>query len=151
MHIQLDDITHPQVLALLQEHLDDMHAWSPPESVHALDVRKLRAPNISFFTAWEGGKLLATGAIKEINAAHAEIKSMRTPKALRGKGAARAMLSHLLTHARAKGYERVSLETGSQDEFKPARSLYASGGFVVCGPFEGYEEDVYSVFMTLAL
>ncbi len=156
MNIRLDDITHPQVLALLQEHLDDMYAWSPPESVHALDVSKLKLPSIAFFTAWEGdpasdGVLLATGAIKEINAQHAEIKSMRTPKALRGKGAARAMLHHLLAHAKAKGYQRLSLETGSQAEFEPARNLYASAGFAVCGPFEGYEEDVYSVFMTLAL
>jgi putative acetyltransferase len=151
MHIQLDDITHPQVLALLQEHLDDMYAWSPPESVHALDVSKLKVPSIAFFTAWECDTLLATGALKRIDVSHAEIKSMRTPKALRGKGAAKAMLAHLLAHARAQGFSRLSLETGTQVQFEPARKLYASAGFTECGPFEGYELDPHSHFMTLTL
>jgi putative acetyltransferase len=146
-----DDLTDARVLVLLQEHLDDMHAWSPPESIHALDVTGLQDPSVAFFTAWDDEVLLATGAVKTLSPMHVELKSMRTPKALRGRGAGRAMLEHLLAHARSEGFARVSLETGSQPPFAAARGLYASVGFVECDPFEGYEEDPASTFMTLAL
>lgn len=151
MKIERDDLTRPQVHALLEEHLSDMYAWSPPESVHALDLAKLRLPEITFWTAWDGDTLLASGALKELTPTHGEIKSMRTPRALRRRGAGRAMLVHLLDEARRRGYERLSLETGSQDGFEPARRLYASFGFTVCGPFGDYRLDPYSVFMTLPL
>ncbi|HYF42170.1 MAG TPA: GNAT family N-acetyltransferase [Ramlibacter sp.] len=151
MKIERDDLTRPQVHALLEEHLADMHEWSPPESVHALDLDRLRSPDITFWTAWEGDTLLASGALKELSPTHGEIKSMRTPKALRRRGAGRAMLVHLLAEARTRGYRRLSLETGSQDTFEPARQLYARAGFRPCGPFGDYRPDPYSCFMTLEL
>jgi putative acetyltransferase len=151
MRIERDDLSRPQVHALLQEHLDNMYELSPPESVHALDLGKLRRPEITFWTAWDGETLVGCGAIKELDAQHGEIKSMRTPTALRRRGAGRAMLAHIIEQARARGYRRLSLETGSQDGFKPAQTLYASFGFQPCGPFADYPEDPHSFFMTLEL
>jgi putative acetyltransferase len=151
MHIETDDLTRPAVHALLHEHLEDMYRLSPPESVHALDLAKLRAPGITFWTVWQGGELLGSGALKELSAKHGKVKSMRTPKALRRRGAARAMLEHIVATARSRGYERLSLETGTHEEFTPAQKLYARHGFVYCGPFGDYALDPHSVFMTLAL
>jgi putative acetyltransferase len=151
MHIEIDDLSRPQVHALLQEHLDDMYAWSPPESVHALDLDRLRLPAITFWTAWEGPLLLGSAALKDLGDGHGEVKSMRTPRHLRGRGAGRALLAHLIDHARARGFQRLSLETGAQPGFVPARTLYERHGFVECGPFGSYVEDPHSVFMTLAL
>ena len=151
MRIEPDDLSRPQVHALLQEHLDNMHELSPPESVHALDLGKLRQPGITFWTVWDGPTLLGCGAIKELDALHGEVKSMRTPTALRRRGAGRAMLAHIVGQARSRGYRRLSLETGSQDGFKPAQNLYASFGFTPCGPFAGYTDDPNSFFMTLEL
>lgn len=151
MEIRRDDLTDPRVHALLEEHLEDMHAWSPPGSVHALDLERLRGPEIAFWTVWEGETLLGCGALKALAPNHGEIKSMRTAHAHRGKGVARAMLEHILDVARHRGYARLSLETGAQRQFDPARRLYARYGFVECGPFEGYAPDHNSVFMTLAL
>ena len=151
MKIEIDDLSRAEIHALLDEHLQDMHALSPPESVHALDLDKLRQPSITFWTAWDGPVLLGCGALKEIDPAHAEVKSMRTPTALRRRGAGRALLAHIVEVARSRGYRRLSLETGSQPAFQPAQQLYASFGFTVCGPFEGYVDDPNSVFMTLRL
>ena len=151
MHIEIDDLTRPAVHALLQEHLDDMYAWSPPESVHALDLAKLRAPNITFWTAWDGAELLGSAALKDLGGGHGEVKSMRTPRRLRRRGAGRALLVHLIDQARQRGYTRLSLETGSQPPFRPAQTLYESFGFTVCGPFADYTLDPNSVFMTLSL
>jgi putative acetyltransferase len=151
MKIELDDLSRPEIHALLDEHLQNMYALSPPESVHALDLDKLRQPGITFWSAWDGPVLLGCGALKELNATHAEVKSMRTPQALRRRGAGRALLAHIVGVAQARGYARLSLETGSQPEFRPAQQLYASFGFTECGPFEGYVEDPNSVFMTLRL
>lgn len=151
MEIRADDLTHPAVHALLEEHLADMHSWSPPESVHALDLEGLRRPEVSFWSAWEGGTLLGCGALKALGPDHAEIKSMRTARAHRGRGVATAMLEHLLAEARRRGYSRLSLETGAQPGFEPARRLYARYGFEVCAPFADYVLDPNSVFMTLAL
>ena len=151
MHIELDDLTRTAVHALLREHLANMHELSPPESVHALDLDKLRRPDIRFWTAWEGGELMGCGALKALSADEGEIKSMRTPKAIRRRGAGRALLVHILAEARARGYRRLYLETGAGDAFLPALTLYESVGFTRCGPFGDYVEDPYSVFMTLAL
>jgi putative acetyltransferase len=151
MRIERDDLTRPQVHALLQEHLDNMYELSPPESVHALDLSKLRKPDITFWTAWDDSLLLGCGALKQLDATHGEIKSMRTPAALRGKGAGRALLAHILAEARSRGYRRLSLETGPHPAFLPAQRLYRSFGFDVCGPFADYKPDPYSVFMTLDL
>ena len=151
MQIRIDPLTGPEIAALLQEHLDDMRLHSPPESIHALDLEKLRAPGITFWSAWEGDALVGCVALKELAPAHGEIKSMRTGRAHRGKGIGVALLRHVLDEADRRGYERLSLETGSMAAFVPARTLYARFGFAPCGPFGEYVEDPHSVFMTLAL
>jgi len=151
MNIEIDDLTRPAIHALLNEHLQNMYELSPPESVHALDLDKLRKPEITFWTAWEGSQLLGCGALKELDRRHGEVKSMRTPAALRRKGAGRAILAHIIGVARSRSYDRLSLETGYADAFKPAQKLYESFGFTYCGPFGDYKEDPNSVFMTLRL
>ena len=151
MEIKVDDLRGPEVQELLREHLRNMHLHSPPESVHALDVEGLRRPEITFWTVWEGGELLGCGALKELDARHAEIKSMRTSAAHRRRGVAAHLLRHILAEAARRGYSRLSLETGSADAFEPARRLYARYGFAYCGPFGDYVEDPYSVFMTKEL
>jgi putative acetyltransferase len=151
LRIERDDLTRPAVIALLQEHLDNMHELSPPEQVFALDVSRLRAPDISFWTVWSDSELLGCGALRELSPIHGEIKSMRTPAACRRRGAGREMLAHILTVARQRGYERLSLETGSHPAFGAAHTLYRSVGFETCGPFGSYRDDPHSVFMTLRL
>ncbi|MCA3177273.1 MAG: GNAT family N-acetyltransferase [Burkholderiaceae bacterium] len=152
MRIDIDDPAAPDVSALLEEHLRDMHAQSPRESVHALDVSGLKVPSITFWTVRDAdGLLLGCGALKQLDATHGEVKSMRTPTAQRRRGAGRAMLAHIVDEARRRGYGRLSLETGPQPAFAPARRLYERAGFVRCAPFGDYREDPYSVFMTLAL
>jgi putative acetyltransferase len=151
MEIKLDDLSGPEIAALLEEHLRSMYSLSPPESVHALDLDALRKPEISFWTAWSGTELMGCGALKQLNERHGEIKSMRTSAAHLRKGVAKALLSYIMDEARKRNYTRLSLETGSQAGFEPARRLYESFGFVYCGPFEGYVEDPNSVFMTKTL
>jgi putative acetyltransferase len=151
MKIIVDDLQHTAVHALLNEHLENMHQLSPAESVHALSLEKLRVPEITFWTAWEHDLLLGCGALKELDLTHGEIKSMRTPQANRRQGVGRAMLRHIIEVAKERGYERLSLETGAQEGFEPARKLYESFGFEYCGRFGDYSEDPNSVFMTLPL
>jgi putative acetyltransferase len=151
MDIRVDDLNGPEIIQLLQEHLHSMTLHSPPESIHALDIEKLRKPDITFWTVWQDSKLMGCGALKELDAAHGEIKSMRTASAHLRKGVATAMLNHILGEARKRSYRRLSLETGSMEAFAPARSLYARFGFKPCSPFADYVEDPYSVFMTIEL
>lgn len=151
MIIRLDDLCGPEIAALLQEHLNDMHAVSPRESVHALDLDALKNPEISFWTIWEDQRLAGCGALKELSASHGEIKSMRTATDFRRRGVAKAMLTHLLAVARRRRYQRLSLETGSQPFFEPAQKLYAGFGFQLCAPFAEYRNDPNSVFMTLEI
>jgi putative acetyltransferase len=151
MKIEVDDLSRPAVHALLSEHLQSMYELSPPESVHALDLAELRQPEVRFWSAWEGSLLLGCGALKALDPRHGEVKSMRTPNGLRRRGAGRAILAHIIEVARARAYERLSLETGSMEAFKPAHRLYESFGFTTCGPFGDYVEDPSSVFMTLRL
>lgn len=151
MDIRLDDLRGPEIAALLQEHLRDMHRVSPPESVHALDLESLRQPDITFWTLWDAGILAGCGALKALDPQHAEIKSMRTASSHRRQGVAKQLLQHLLAEAKQRGYTRVSLETGSMDFFLPARALYASFGFEPCPPFADYIADPNSVFMTKEL
>jgi putative acetyltransferase len=151
VQISIDDPRRADVVGLLEEHLADMYATSPPDSVHALDPSALAVPGVSFWTLREEGDLLGCGALKEIDPGHAEIKSMRTATSARRRGVAARLLDHLLAEGRTRGYVRISLETGTQDYFAAARALYASRGFTECGPFEGYREDPHSVFMTLEL
>ena len=151
MKIEIDDLSRPAIHALLDEHLQSMQALSPPGSVHALDLEALRKPGMTFWSAWEGSLLLGCGALKELDVKHGEIKSMRTPAALRRHGAGRAILTHIMAVARSRAYEQLSLETGAMEAFWPAQRLYGSFGFVNCGPFGDYTEDPHSVFMTLRL
>lgn len=151
MHIEIDDLTRPEIHALLNEHLQSMYALSPPESVHALDLEKLRKPDITFWTAWEGPLLVGCGALKELDPKHGEIKSMRTPNTHRRRGAGRAILNHIIEVARSRAYERLSLETHPMAAFEPAHKLYESLGFTYCGPFGDYSEGPHSVFMTRRL
>jgi len=151
MEIRLDDLSGPDIARLLREHLQDMALHSPPKSIHALDLDALRRPEISFWCAWDGEALLGCGAIKELDATHGEIKSMRTASAHRRKGVGVRLLQHLLDEANQRRYERLSLETGSMAAFAPAHQLYSSFGFERCAPFADYVEDPYSIFMSKRL
>lgn len=151
MDIRVDDLKGPEIARLLEEHLRSLRALSPPESVHALDLEKLRRPEITFWTVWEGGALLGCGALKALDARHGELKSMRTAAAHLRRGVASALLRHIIEEARRRDYRRLSLETGSPDAFEPARRLYERFGFAVCGPFADYVDDPNSVFMTREL
>ncbi len=151
MQIRIDDLQGPEVAALLEDHLHSMTLHSPPESIHALDLDKLRKPEITFWTMWENGELLGCGAIKELDPTHAELKSMKTDSKHLRKGVAEKLLVHIIEEARGRGYERISLETGSMDAFVPARRLYEKHGFEECGPFGDYVLDVNSLFMTKML
>lgn len=151
MEISVDDPARADVTALLTEHLADMYASSPACSVHALDVDALQAPGLTFWTARLDGVLLGCGALKEHDPDFGEIKSMRTTTEIRGTGVGRALLLHVLDESRSRGYSRVSLETGTQDFFVPARRLYVRHGFTPCGPFATYAEDPSSAYFTLLL
>jgi putative acetyltransferase len=151
MNIKVDDLSGSAVHELLQEHLRSAALYSPPESIHALAIEGLRQPEITFWTAWEGDELLGCGALKELDAQHGEIKSMRTSSLHLRKGVARNLLDHIIKEARRRNYTRLSLETGSMEAFEPARRLYAEFGFRFCGPFADYGEDPYSIFMTREL
>lgn len=142
-----DGLSGEAVLALLQAHLDEMHAWSPACKVHALPAERLRAPDVTFFAAWDGDRLAAVGALREIDRARGELKSMRAARAYRGKGAGRAMLGHLLAEARRRGYRWVGLETGRAAAFADAQRLYAANGFTECAPFGNYLSDDFSLCM----
>ena len=154
--IRLDDLSDPRIAAFLNEHLADMRATSPPESVHALDLDRLRQPDIRFFSLWigegtPGEQLVGTGAIKRLDAQHGELKSMRTRASVRRQGLGRRLLQHLLTEARSMGLSRLSLETGTEPYFAAASALYEAHGFVDCAPFADYRLDPHSRYMTLAL
>ena len=146
-----DDLSGPDIAEFLREHLRDMLSVSPPESTHALDLTGLRRPEVTFWTVLDGDTLVGCGALKELEPAHGEIKSMRTAGSHRGRGVASLMLSHLLAEARARSYARLSLETGSFEFFAPARALYSKFGFTYCAPFADYREDPHSVFMSKPL
>ncbi len=149
--IRPDDPTSADVAPLLERHLRMMWDTSPPESVHALDAGELAQPGVQFFTLRAGGQVLGMGAVKQLSGPEGEIKSMHILAEARGRGLARAMVDHLIGVARAAGWERLNLETGTEPAFAPARALYARAGFVECGPFEDYVLDPNSMFMTLAL
>ncbi|GAB7007354.1 GNAT family N-acetyltransferase [Nocardioides sp. AN3] len=151
LRFELDDLRRPAVVSLLRQHLDDMYAVSPPESVHALDLDGLRGPDVEFWSAWEGEWLAGCGALKDHGAGTFELKSMRTATGARGRGVGAELLGHLLEQARSRGGVRVVLETGAEDFFAPARRLYARHGFALRGPFADYTEDPNSVYMELTL
>ena len=146
--IRVDDLTGAPTRALIARHLAGMHENSPPESVHAFDVDKLRQPGVTFWSAWLGEDIAGCGALKRLDALRGEIKSMRVADAFLGRGICRAILEHLIAQARAQGMRSLWLETGSAAAFIPALRLYESAGFIRCGPFEDYTDDPFSVFMT---
>ncbi|MBW8753631.1 MAG: GNAT family N-acetyltransferase [Sphingomonadales bacterium] len=143
-----DDLTGPEIVALLRLHLDEMYQWSPPESVHAMPIERLRQPDVTFYSAWDGPRLAGCGALKQLDPAHGELKSMRAAPDYRRRGVGKAILLHLLAEARTRGYARVSLETGRPEPFLPARRLYEAHGFVECPPFAEYVLDDFSICMT---
>lgn len=151
MKIIVDDLQGAEIKALLEEHLRGMAEQSPAESMHALDLDGLRQASVTFWTIWEGDQLAGCGALKELDAQHAEVKSMRTASGFLRRGVARQLLQHMLDVAVERGYQRLSLETGSMAGFRPARELYAAFGFDYCVPFADYSEDPNSVFMTRVL
>lgn len=152
--IRIDDLTGPDIARLLEEHLADMNATSPPESKHALDLDGLKQPDVTFWTIWatntegQGEQLAGCCALKRLTENHGEIKSMRTAMAFRRQGVAQRLLQHLLDQAKVQQLTRLSLETGSMDYFAAARALYGRFSFEACPPFGDYVEDPNSVFMT---
>ncbi|MDR7192336.1 putative GIY-YIG superfamily endonuclease/GNAT superfamily N-acetyltransferase [Luteimonas terrae] len=151
LEIRAGGLDDPRVVALLQTHLDAMALHSPPESIRALDLSGLRAPGVSFWGAWRGDALAGCGALKDLGDGHGELKSMRTDAAHLRQGVAAALLAHLMATARAQGWQRLSLETGTAAAFAPAHALYARHGFTPCGPFGDYIDDPFSTFMTRSL
>ncbi len=145
---RIDDLSSAQTQALVKRHLAGMHENSPPESVHAFDIDKLRAPGVTFWSGWLDDEIACMGALKKLDDANGEIKSMRVADAFLGQGVGRAMLEHILAEARGIGLKALWLETGSTEAFAPAIRLYESAGFVMCGPFADYTDDPFSRFMT---
>jgi putative acetyltransferase len=146
-----DDVTGVEIRALLTLHFAGMLANSPKDSCHFLDFDGLRSDDVTFWSIWDGDDLAGCGALKEIGAQEGEIKSMRTAEAHLRKGIGAQMLRHIVAEARARGYTRVSLETGSSPAFEAALTLYAEHGFAQCPPFGDYVEDTFSRYMTLEL
>jgi putative acetyltransferase len=151
MHIKEDDLTGPEIRALLETHFAGMLANSPEGSCHFLDFEGLNAPDVTFWSIWNGAALAGCGALKELSPDHGEIKSMRTHVGHLRKGVGAMMLTHIISEARARGYRRLSLETGSTEAFIPALAMYEAHGFQLCPPFGDYAEDPFSRFMTLIL
>lgn len=151
MEIKIDDLSDGQIIELMKEHLADMYATSPPECVHALDIEALKSPEITFFSARENNQLAGCAALKELSKTELELKSMRVSHAFRNKGVASQLLTFILNSATKRNYKIVSLETGTQRYFDPARCLYKKFGFQDCGPFSHYPLNSNSHFMTIEL
>ena len=143
-----DDLSGPEVADLLRLHLDEMHQWSPACKVHALPLERLREPDVAFWSAWDGERLAAVGALKDLGAGRGELKSMRAAPEYRGKGAGEAILLHLMSEARERGYSWLGLETGVPEPFVPARRLYEKHGFAECAAFGDYVSDDFSLCMS---
>ncbi|MEW2619057.1 GNAT family N-acetyltransferase [Streptomyces sp. NPDC048106] len=151
MKIVVDDLSGPQIAGFLAEHVQQMRSITPVESKHALDLDELRKPEITFWSVMDGDSLVGCGAIKRLDAGHAELKSMRTAPTRKRSGVASTLLEHIVTEAKRMGFTRLSLETGAADFFLPARKLYEKFGFVHCEPFADYRPDPNSTFMTRVL
>lgn len=151
LDIRIDDLSGREIRELLTEHLHALAEITPAKSMHALDIDKLRKPDVTFWSAWAGDELLGCGALKELSPDHGEIKSMRTTKAHLRSGVGSAILQTIIAEAKRRGYRRLNLETGAREEFHPAHRLYQKHGFETCLPFADYREDPNSVFMTKEL
>ena len=151
MRIVVDDLSGPAIAAFLAEHVEEMRSITPLESKHALDLDGLRTPEITFWTVLDEDAVVGCGAVKRLDASHAELKSMRTARARKRSGIGSMLLEHILDEATRMGFARISLETGSAEFFQPARTLYQKYGFAYCEPFADYKLDPHSVFMTRPL
>jgi putative acetyltransferase len=151
MRIVVDDLSGPEIVAFLDEHVRQMRSITPLESKHALDLDGLRKPDVTFWTVQDEGAVVGCGAIKRLDAFHAELKSMRTSTTRKRSGIASRLLAHIIAETEGMGFTRLSLETGSDDFFLPARRLYEKFGFGYCEPFADYRPDPNSVFMTRRL
>ena len=149
--LRRDDLSGPDIIALLESHLADMHRWSPACMVHAMPVERLREPDVTFFSAWHDGELAAVGALKELDARRGELKSMRAAPEWRGRGAGEAILLHLIGQSHARGYKWLGLETGRTEPFHPAHHLYRKHGFAPCRPFADYADNDFSICMDRTL
>jgi putative acetyltransferase len=148
MRIKVDDLDDGAVIELLSEHHEEMNLYSPPESIHALDEASLKDPAIMFWSVWSSNELAGCGALKKLSNTHGEIKSMRTSNAFRRQGVAERILQQILNSAKSRSYQRVSLETGTNEAFIPAIKLYKKYGFNECVPFGSYKLDPFSMFFT---
>lgn len=146
-----DDLTGADVVGLLALHLEEMHRLSPPCKVHAMPVERLREPDVTFYSAWDGDNLAAVGALREMDATRGELKSMRATPGYRGKGAGEAILLHLIGEARRRGYSWLGLETGRPAAYLPAQNLYRKHGFADCEDFGDYLGDEFSMCMSRTL
>jgi putative acetyltransferase len=151
LRIVVDDLSGPRIAAFLEEHIQEMRSITPLESKHALDLDGLRRPEITFWSVVDGDSLVGCGAIKRLDAGHAEVKSMRIASTRRRGGIASLLLEHIIAEAKRMGFTRLSLETGSAGFFLPARKLYEKFGFTYCEPFADYRPSPHNVFMTRAL
>lgn len=151
MEIKIDDLSGSEIAEFLTEHLRSLAEVSPPESCHALNLGELRRPEITFWSVWDGPKVVGCGALKHLDAAHGEVKSMRTAKTCLRQGVASLVLKAIIAEAKRRGYRRLSLETGSMEFFEPAHRLYGKFGFTPCPPFAGYVADPNSLFMSKEL
>jgi putative acetyltransferase len=149
--IRIDDLSSDASQSIVSEHLAGMLHNTPLESVHAFPLDKLKQDHVTFWSAWLGTELCGCGALQSLELQHGEVKSMRTREKFLRRGVGQAVLSHIITEARARGLKRLSLETGSAESFAPARSMYLKNGFEICGPFADYTLDPHSVFMTKLL
>lgn len=149
--IRPDDLRDPAVLALLRLHLEDAHRNSPPGHSFAFNAERLRGADVGLWTAWEGATLLGCSALKALDPTHGEVKSMRTAPGHLRRGVAAALLDHLVAVARARGYRRLSLETGSGPSYEAALALYCGRGFVSGPAFGDYVGSAFNQFMHLDL
>lgn len=149
--VRQDDLSSAEVQALIAEHLSGMHSNSPPSHVHALAIQSLRAPSITFWSAWTGGILCGCGALKELDRFTGEVKSMRTRPAFLRQGVGQAVLDEIVRTAQARRYQHLYLETGIGDAFSAAHRLYLRNGFSWCGAFGAYEATDFNVFMVKCL
>lgn len=151
LRVVVDDLSGPEVAALLADHLASMRQLTPAESVHALDLTGLRTPDVTFWSAWAGDDLAGCGALKELDPRRGEVKSMRTAPAYLRRGVAAAVLAEIVATARDRQYDELLLETGPDSAFGAAHALYARWGFEPCGPFADYTDDPFSRFFRLGL
>ncbi|TYS68271.1 GNAT family N-acetyltransferase [Sutcliffiella horikoshii] len=151
MKIKIDDVTHPAVIAFVEEHMRNLNLLSPPESNHYLDLDALRKPDVTFWSVWDGEEVIGCGALKELDAMSGEVKSMRTSSSHLRKGIGGQILQSIIDKANERGYQNLYLETGSMEAFYPAQKLYKSYGFEFCEPFADYVEDPNCVFMRYKL